>query len=68
MDAVDISARRLEWIYERLAESIDAAGPEGEKGFLVRLSFTLAAELNDPARFERAVRAALPDGASVDAS
>jgi hypothetical protein len=51
----------FERAYEKLAEAIDAAGPEREALFLTRLALMLAHEAGDLALFEKALSTALDD-------
>lgn len=52
----------LEAVYDALADAIDAAGPAGSEGLLVRLALLAAQSLGDRARFERLLRAAQAGG------
>lgn len=45
-----MSVTTLETVYERLAEAIDAAGPEKETLLLAKLALLLAEALGDPDR------------------
>ncbi|MFO1325760.1 MAG: DUF2783 domain-containing protein [Rubrivivax sp.] len=51
----------LEAVYDALAESIDAAGPEKSELFLVKLALLNAQALGDPALFQHHLQAALQD-------
>lgn len=45
-----MSVTTLETVYERLAEAIDATGPEKETLLLAKLALLLAEALGDPDR------------------
>lgn len=45
-----MSISTLETVYERLAETIDAVGPDRETLLLAKLALLLARELDDPDR------------------
>ena len=51
----------LEVVYDRLAEAIDAAGPERESLFLAKLALLLSRRLGERAAVEEAIAVALAD-------
>jgi len=48
----------VERAYEYIAQAIDKAGPAGESAFLARLCLALAAQMDDLAAVEEAIRIA----------
>jgi hypothetical protein len=56
-----IDTARLETVYDRLAETLDAAPADRREQVLVKLVLLLAAEHPDPDRFEALTAAALRD-------
>lgn len=56
-----LSFEDLEEIYTKLAETIDAVGPEREALFLAKLSLILAQRLGDREAVEQAIATALRD-------
>jgi len=60
-EALSNSSDRLEALWERLADSIDRAGPEHELLFLSKLAFLLAREVPDAGRVDELIATALQD-------
>lgn len=56
-----INVADLEQAYDRLAEAIDACGPERSQLFLVKLALLAADALKDSERFAELIECALQD-------
>lgn len=61
MTRPELSIAGLEAVYDRLAEAIDAAGPDKTELFLVKLALLNAQSLGDAQAFAQQIDAALRD-------
>lgn len=57
----NLSIQDLETVYDTLAESIDAAGPERETLFLTKLTLLMAREIGDAERVLALIASAQKD-------
>jgi hypothetical protein len=57
-----MTEQELDEVYTKVCRKIEAAGPSRSELYLARLVLLLMGEVNDRARIERAIDAALEDG------